>query len=192
MGWLGVAAVAAHQIAINLASLTFMVPLGVGSAAAVLVGHAVGRGDAGMLKRTATAALAGGAGFMCLTGAAFIGLPGPLASLYTNFAEVTALAVVLLPIAGVFQIFDGIQAVAIGVLRGLGDTRTPLVVSIVGFWIIGMPVSVAFGFGLGFGARGLWWGLVAGLLMVAGFLLLRVVQRLKHAVERVVIDEPGT
>jgi MATE family multidrug resistance protein len=192
MGWLGVEAMAAHQIAINLASLAFMVPLGVGSAAAVIVGHAVGRGDAGSLRRAATAALLVGAGFMGLTGAAFIGLPVPLASLYTNVADVVALAVVLLPIAGVFQIFDGLQAVAIGVLRGLGDTRVPLIVNIVGFWVIGIPVSLLLGFGLGLGARGLWWGLVAGLFMVAAILLVRVAHRLRYAVERVVIDEPGT
>src|SRR5690606_26332667 len=192
MGWLGVAAVAAHQIAINLASLTFMVPLGVGSASAVIVGRAVGRGDQAALRRAATAALATGAAFMTLTGAAFIGLPGPLAGLYTNAVEVIALAVVLLPIAGVFQIFDGLQAVAIGVLRGLGDTRVPLLVNVVGFWAIGLPISLALGFGLGFGPRGLWWGLVVGLVLVAVFLLLRIVQRLREVVPRVVIDEPGT
>jgi MATE family multidrug resistance protein len=192
MGWLGVEAVAAHQIAINLASLTFMVPLGVGSAAAVIVGRAVGRGDHAALKRAATAALAAGAAFMGLTGAAFVGLPRPLAGLYTNAVEVVALAVVLLPIAGVFQVFDGLQAVAIGVLRGLGDTRVPLVANAVGFWVIGLPVSLLLGFGWGLGARGLWWGLVVGLVMVASFLLLRVAQRLRHAVPRVVIDEPST
>jgi multidrug resistance protein, MATE family len=189
MGWLGVVQVAAHQIALNLASLAFMVPLGVSSAAAVIVGHAVGRGDAEGVRRSTVASLIVGAGFMLLTGLLFIGMPGPFAGLYSQDATVLALAVLLLPIAGVFAVFDGLQVVAIGLLRGLGDTRMPMIVNVVGFWCIGMPISLWLGFGWGYGAQGLWWGLVAGLFIVAVFLILRVRQREKRDLTRIIIDE---
>jgi MATE family multidrug resistance protein len=189
MGWLGVMQVAAHQIALNLASLTFMVPLGVSSAAAVIVGHAVGRGDAEGVRRATVASLAVGAGFMLCTGALFLFAPAPLASLYTNDAMVLALAALLLPLAGVFQVFDGLQVVAIGLLRGLGETRLPMIVNIIGFWCIGMPVSLWLGFGLGYGAVGLWWGLVVGLIIVAVFLIARVRRREQHGLARIMIDE---
>jgi MATE family multidrug resistance protein len=189
MGWLGVVQVAAHQIALNLASLTFMVPLGVSSAAAVIVGHAVGRGDAEGVRRATLASLAVGAGFMVGTGVLFVAAPDLLASLYTPDAAVLALAALLLPIAGVFQVFDGLQVVAIGLLRGLGETRTPMLVNIVGFWCIGVPVSLWLGFGLDYGAVGLWWGLVVGLVIVAVFLIARLMQREQAGLERVMIDE---
>jgi len=189
MGWLGVTQVAAHQIALNLASLAFMVPLGVSSAAAVIVGHAVGRGDAEGVRRSTVASLCVGAGFMLLTGGLFIFAPAPLAGLYTNDALVLALAALLLPLAGLFAVFDGLQVVAIGLLRGLGDTRMPMIVNVIGFWCIGMPVSLWLGFGLGYGAVGLWWGLVVGLVVVALFLIVRVRQREQHGLERIIIDE---
>jgi MATE family multidrug resistance protein len=189
MGWLGVVQVAAHQIALNLASLAFMVPLGVSSAAAVIVGHAVGRADADGVRRSTIASLAVGAGFMTLTGGLFLTVPALLAELYTPDAAVIGLAALLLPIAGVFQIFDGLQVVAIGLLRGLGDTRTPMIVNVIGFWCLGMPVSLWLGFGLGYGAVGLWWGLVVGLVAVAGFLVVRLRRREQRDLERVIIDE---
>lgn len=189
MGWLGVVQVAAHQVALNLASLTFMVPLGVSSAAAVIVGHAVGRGDAAGVRRSTAAALIVGAGFMLCAGALLVGAPGLLARLYTNDPAVIALTVRLLPIAGVFQVFDGLQVVSIGLLRGLGDTQVPVVANVVGFWCIGMPVSLWLGFGVGYGAVGLWWGLVVGLVMVALFLILRVRQRQSRELARVIIDD---
>jgi MATE family multidrug resistance protein len=189
MGWLGVVQVAAHQIALNLASLTFMVPLGVSSAAAVIVGHAVGRGDAEGVRRSTVASLAVGAAFMLCTAALFILVPAPLAALYTRDAMVVALAVLLLPLAGLFQVFDGLQVVAIGLLRGLGDTRMPMIVNVIGFWCIGIPVSLWLGFGLDYGAVGLWWGLVVGLVIVAVFLIARVRQREQHGLERIIIDE---
>ena len=189
MGWLGVIQVAAHQIALNLASLAFMVPLGVSSAAAVIVGHAVGRGDAAGVRRATFASLTVGAGFMLCTGVLFVSAPGPLAQLYTQDAAVLALAALLLPLAGVFQVFDGLQVVAIGLLRGLGDTRMPLIVNIIGFWCVGIPVSLWLGFGLDYGAVGLWWGLVVGLFVVAAFLIARVYRREHHDLERVLIDE---
>jgi MATE family multidrug resistance protein len=189
MGWLGVVQVAAHQVAINLASLTFMVPLGVASAAAVIVGHAVGREDPDAVRRSTLAALFVGAGFMSLTALLFLILPEPLARLYTRNVEVLQLAALLLPIAGVFQVFDGLQAVALGLLRGLGDTRVPMIVNVLGFWCLGMPASLWLAFGLGHGAVGLWWGLVVGLGVVAAFLLIRLKLREGQDLARIMIDE---
>lgn len=189
MGWLGVIQVAAHQVAINLASLTFMVPLGVSSAAAVIVGHAVGREDPAGVRRASLAAVVVGAGFMSVTAVAFISIPGFLAGIYTTNVDVIRLAVLLIPIAGVFQVFDGVQVVCLGVLRGLGDTRVPMFVAILGFWCLGIPVSLWLAFGLDLGAVGLWWGLVAGLAIVAVVLAVRLRQREHRDLDRIIIDE---
>jgi MATE family multidrug resistance protein len=185
MGMLGAVELAAHQVAINLASLTFMVPLGIGAAAAVRVGHAVGAGDAAAARGAAKIALGLGAAFMTLTAIVFLTIPLPLARIYSPDAGVLALAAVLIPIAGVFQVFDGIQAVAAGVLRGIGDTRAPLAVNVVGFWLIGVPISIYLGFRTDARAAGLWWGFVAGLGAVAGFLLLRIRVRMRREPVRV-------
>ncbi len=189
MGGFGAVPMAAHQVAINLASLTFMVPLGVGAAAAVRVGQAVGAGNLEGVRRAAVAALICGVGFMALTGGLFLGAPDLLAEAYTSVPEVLALAVILIPIAGFFQIFDGIQVVSAGILRGMGDTRAPVVVNILGFWCLGMPVSLVLAFRLGLGPPGLWWGLVVGLGSVALFLLFRIARQVRRGLERVVVDE---
>lgn len=183
MGALGARQMAAHQVALNLASLTFMVPLGVGAAAAVRVGNAVGAGDAAAARERARTALVVGAGFMLCTGTVMIAVPRAIAALYTDQAEVAMLAATLIPIAGVFQVFDGIQAVSAGVLRGLGDTRAPFVINLAGFWLIGFPVSIALGFHSTLGAVGLWWGLVAGLVVVAALLVGRVRHRMRGRLE---------
>jgi MATE family multidrug resistance protein len=188
MGRFGTVAVAGHQVAINLASLTFMVPLGVSGAASVLVGHAVGRADPAAARRAAAAALATGVGWMLVSSSAFIMLPRLLASAYTSDPAVVQLAVMLIPIAGMFQVFDGTQVVSVGVLRGLGDTRAPMWINVLGFWIFGFPVSIGLGFGLGLGPVGLWWGFVAGLAAVAVLLLARVRSRLSRNLARVRID----
>ena len=188
MGRLGTIQVAGHQVAINLASLTFMVPLGISAATAVLVGNAVGRGDEVAARRSARTSLICGAVFMCLTALVFLILPGLLARLYTTDVEVVAIAASLIPIAGVFQVFDGLQAVGAGVLRGLGDTRAPMVINILGFWLFGMPVSIYLGFQAGLGPRGLWWGFVAGLGAVAILLLVRIRGRLRRVLSRVSLD----
>lgn len=185
MGVLGTTEMAAHQIAINLASLTFMVPLGVGAAAAVRVGHAVGAGDAEGARDAARAALFCGAGFMVCAAIVLLAIPAVIARQYTTDASVLALAVALIPIAGVFQVFDGVQAVCAGVLRGLGDTRVPFAINLGGFWLAGFPLSVVLGFHTGARALGLWWGLVAGLGVVSTLLLLRVRQMLRRPLRRV-------
>jgi MATE family multidrug resistance protein len=183
--------VAAHQVAINLASLTFMVPLAVGAAAAVTVGHAVGAGDLRAARRAAVAAMLCGTGFMCGSALLFLAVPGALARLYTTDAAVVALAAALIPIAGVFQVADGLQAVAAGVLRGAADTRMPLVLNLLGFWLLGMPVSLYLAFRTDAGPRGLWWGLVVGLGAVALLLLARMRRRFGGTLRRVVIDDLG-
>jgi MATE family multidrug resistance protein len=189
MGWLGAEAMAGHQIALNLASITFMVPLGVSGAAAVLVGHAVGRGDQAEARRAALAGLLLGVGFMAASAAVMVAAPWPLARLYTADAAVLSIAIVLLPLAGLFQVFDGTQVVSIGILRGTGDTRTPMIVNVVGFWLVGLPISAWLGLLTDLGPRGLWWGLVVGLAAVALILLVRVRRRLAGEIGRVLIDE---
>jgi len=188
-GWIGIQAMAGHQIALNLASLTFMVPVGIASAGAVRVGRAVGAGEAAAARRAAGASLMLGMGFMSVMALLFLLFPQALGALYTEDAGVLAVVVVLLPIAGVFQIFDGLQAVSSGVLRGVGDTRAPMWINIFGFWAVGIPLSLWFGFGLGGGAAGLWWGLAAGLLVVAILLVRRVRVRMGRDLERLQVDE---
>ncbi len=191
MGWLGATQMAGHQIALNLASVTFMVPLGLSAAAAVLVGHAVGREDPEAARRSAAAAVACAVGFMGATAVAFVTLPHTLAGLYTDGRPVLLVAAALIPIAGVFQVFDGIQVTSIGILRGLGDTRTPMIVNLLGFWLVGLPVSLWLGFGARLGPQGLWWGLVIGLVLVAAVLLHRVRVRLRGPMRRLHLEHPA-
>ncbi len=188
MGWMGIREMAGHQVAINLASLTFMVPLGVADAASILVGLAVGRGDLLGTRGAARAAFLCGVGFMSCTAVAFLSLPGPLARLYTTDGSVIAVAMGLIPLAGVFQVFDGTQVVAGGILRGLGETKVAMLVNLVGYWCIGLPVSYLLGFMLGVGPAGLWYGLVLGLAVAATILLLRVRMALARERRRVLID----
>ncbi len=188
MGLFGTVQMAAHQVAINLASLTFMVPLGVGSATAVRVGQAIGARDSHGARRAASAGLMIGASFMSVTAAAFLFAPRLLASAYTSEEKVLALAVVFIPIAGFFQVFDGLQVVSAGALRGAGDTRAPMLVNILGFWLIGLPTSLILAFPLGLGPEGLWWGVVAGLGAVAVLLLARVAWRFRGDLSRIRVD----
>ena len=188
MGTFGAVQVASHQIAINLAALTFMVPLGVSAAAAVRVGNAIGAGDAPRARQAARLSYYLGAGFMTFTAMIFLAFPRPLAQLFTDDPALIRLASLLLPIAGVFQVFDGLQAVGAGVLRGLGDTRVPLVAMLSGYWLIGLPVSLLLGFRTTLGPQGLWWGFVAGLASVSVFLLWRVLTMFRRGVSRIHID----
>lgn len=172
-GRLGRVPLAAHQLAIALASTTFTFAVGIGSAGGVRVGWAVGAGDAAQARRAGLTAFAAGAGVMALSGLAFALFPGPLARLMTSDPTVGPEAAALLGVAAVFQVSDGVQAVGAGVLRGAGDTRFTFAANMVGHWAVGLPVAVGLGLGAGLGVRGLWWGLCAGLSAVAAALLVR-------------------
>ncbi|MDH5588723.1 MAG: MATE family efflux transporter [Gemmatimonadota bacterium] len=191
MGWLGTVAVAGHQIALNLAALTFMVPVGIAQAASVLVGQAVGREDPPAARRAAGAGHVVGLGFMTCTALMFLTVPEGLARLYTSDTAVMAMAATLIPVAGIFQVFDGLQVVASGTLRGVGDTRVPMLVSLVGFWVVGLPLGFWLAFGREMGPVGLWWGLAAGLAVVGVLLAFRVRARFGRALRRLVMDDEG-
>jgi len=188
MGWLGAESMAGHQVALNLASFTFMIPVGIGASAAVRVGHEIGRGDVPAARRGAVAALLLGVAFMSAAALSFLAFPRFLGGLFSPDEGVIRVAALLLPIAGVFQIFDGLQAVAAGILRGTGDTRAPMVAMVVGFWLVGLPLSIWLGFGRGWGAAGLWWGLALGLAAVALLLLVRVWTHLGGELQRIHVD----
>ena len=190
-GWLGTAVMGGHEVALNLASLTFQVPVGVAAASGVMVGRAIGRGDMDAARRDTVAGIFVGVGFMALAGLLFIGLPGVLARAYTTDLAVVAVATAIIPLAGIFQVFDGTQAVCAAVLRGAGDTRIPMLLHMAGFWIVSIPLSYWLGIRLGWGATGLWWGFVAGLGVVAVLDLSRVHHRLGDEVQRLVMDTPG-
>ena len=172
-GWLTPVALATHQIALNYASLTYMVPLGVSAAAAVSVGHAVGAGDPARARRAGWLALALGTGFMLLAAVVFLVAPRPLIALYTTDAQVMAVGPALLLLAAAFQIFDGIQTVSTGALRGLGQTRAPMIANLIGYWVVGLPLGLALCFVLQWGIYGLWIGLTLALVIIATTLLLR-------------------
>jgi MATE family multidrug resistance protein len=174
VGLLGTVPLAGHQIALMLAALTYMVPLGVAAAAAVLVGHAIGRGDPDAARREASAALACGIGFMSVTAILLISFAPWLARVFTADPGILNAAAALIPIAGVFQVFDGIQGVSGGILRGAGDTRVPMWSNLAGYAMVGLPLGAWLCFGAGWGAPGIWWGLVAGLAAVAALLGWRV------------------
>jgi MATE family multidrug resistance protein len=184
IGRIGVTALAGHQVALNLASLTYMVPLGISGAAATRVGNAIGRRDPTGARLAAEACLAMGAGVMLGFAVLFVLLPGPLARLYTPDPAVIATVRVLLPIAAAFQVFDGLQVVGSGVLRGAADTTFAAAVALVGYWLIGLPTGWLLAFPAGLGARGFWWGFTVGLAAVASLLLLRIAVRFRRPLAR--------
>lgn len=182
MGLIGPAALAANAIAMQIASITFMVPMGLSQAATVRVGRAFGAGNADGVTRAGWTAFAIGVGFMTLTAATMILVPKPLIAGFIDTAdpanaEVVALAVTFLAFAGLFQVFDGAQAVGNGMLRGLHDTKVPMVYGLIGYWGVGLPAGVVLGFPLGFGGAGIWTGLSLGLAVVSMLLLLRWLHR---------------
>jgi len=163
---------AAHQIALNLAALTFMVPLGIASAAAVRVGQAIGRLDPRGAASAGWTAIAIGVGFMSSAALAFLFVPHGLIRLFTHDTAVLEIGVSLLFVAAVFQLFDGLQGVTTGVLRGLGDTRTAMLWNLAGHWIVGLPLGYLLCFRWGLGVVGLWWGLSVGLIICGVALIL--------------------
>lgn len=181
-GRLGRDALAAHQVALALSSFTFCAAVGVGQAGSVRVGWAIGARDTPAARLSGLTAFGLGAAFMALCGVALFAVPEPLVRLLSDRPEVIAATVPLLAVAAVFQVFDGVQAVGAGVLRGAGDTRFAFVANVVGHYGVGLPVALALGFGLGRGVFGLWWGLCAGLAAVAAALLGRFVVRSRRAI----------
>lgn len=170
-GRFGATALAAHEVVLHAASVTFMVPLGISSAGSVRVGQALGREDRPGASRAGWAALGLGAGFMTAAGLAFLLLPRPILGVFTADEDVIALALPLLAAAAVFQLFDGLQIVASGALRGAGDTRTPMYATLASYWVVGLPIGYALGFGRRWGVFGIWVGLSIGLIC-AGLILL--------------------
>jgi MATE family, multidrug efflux pump len=168
---LDAASLAAHQIALNAASLTFMVPLGISSAAAVRVGHRIGARDPEGAGRAGWTAVACGVLFMAFGAAAFLAVPEKIARIYTPDRVVIQSSVTLLAIAAAFQLFDGCQIIAAGALRGAGITRTPMLCNLFFYWILGLPLGYALCFKAGWGVAGLWIGLSTALILIGSVLL---------------------
>ncbi len=172
IGRLGAVSLASHQIAMNTVSFTYMVPLGISSAAAVRVGQSIGRKDPTGAASAGGSAIFFGAGFMTLAGIALLVFPRSIARMYTPDPVVIRNAVTLLAAGAAFQLFDGIQTVATGALRGAGDTRTPMFCHFTAYWIIGLPLGAWLCFSRGWGAFGLWAGLSLALILIGIVLLL--------------------
>jgi MATE family multidrug resistance protein len=182
MGIIGTASLAAHQIAIQIAALSFMVPMGIAQAVTVRVGHARGRNDPAGIARAGWTAFVLGTGFMSLMALLIWAVPHSLVSIFLDIDDpanraVIPLAVAFLGLAALFQIFDGAQAVGAGMLRGLNDTTIPMLYALFGYWAVGMGVGVGLGFGLGWEGVGIWTGLASGLAIVAVLMLVRWTRR---------------
>lgn len=168
---LGPIPLSGHEIALNCAALSFMVPLGISSAAAVRVGQEMGRGDPAAARRAGWSAMAIGVGFMATSGAVFVAFSRSIARLFSHDAAVVHVGATLLLVAAAFQLFDGMQVVATGALRGTGDTRTPMLANLVAYWFLGLPLGYFLCFKLGWGVIGVWAGLCIGLMLIGSVLL---------------------
>jgi MATE family multidrug resistance protein len=170
-GRLSPVALAAHQIAINCASVTYMVPLGASSAAAVAVGHAIGRGEPAAARRTGYIAVGLGCAFMACAAALFLLFPLNILRIFSKDSGVLAIGAGLLAIAAAFQLFDGLQTVLTGALRGAGNTSTAMWLNFAGYWLLGLPLGYFLCFHAGYGLMGLWWGLTLALILISLALL---------------------
>ena len=179
VGKLNPTSLAAHQIAMQMATFTYMVPLGIASAAAVRVGQALGRASPADARRSGWTALALGAGFMGSAGLAFLLFPRLIARIFTPDEAVVRIGAALLVVVAVFQLFDGIQTVVTGALRGAGDTRTPMVCHFLAYWLIGLPLGYVLCFNFGMGVRGLWIGLSLALILIGLALLFVWMRRVR-------------
>ncbi len=178
MGRIGEAELAAHTVALQVAAIFFQVPFGVGQAATIRVGYHFGAGDAAAVGRAGWASLLVGVGFMAVSSSIMLFAPTLILAAYLDVAApanavVVALAVQYLAVGAAFQLFDGTQAVAAGALRGLQDTRMPMVIAIAGYWLPGFGTAVWLGFASPLRGQGIWIGLAVGLIVVAGLLLRR-------------------
>jgi MATE family multidrug resistance protein len=166
-------ALATHEIALSCAAYTYMVPLGISAAGAVAVGHAIGAKNPARARRAGWMALALGVGFMVLTALLFLFLPRPIMEIYSRDARVLLLGSHILMIVAAFQVFDGAQAVTTGALRGLGETRFPMLMNFAGYWLIGLPLGAWLCFHMRWGLPGLWIGLTLSLVLIASLLVRR-------------------
>jgi MATE family multidrug resistance protein len=183
VGWLGTNQLAAHQIAISLASISFMAVLGISVAGSIRVGNAVGMKNIDETRRAGFTALLLGAAIMLVSGIVFITFKNFLPTLYLNDEVVISYASSLLIIAALFQLSDGIQAVGIGILRGLTDVKIPTAITFIAYWIVGLPVGYLLGFNFNLGVQGVWIGLLLGLTTSAVLLTLRFNSRSKQIIQ---------
>ncbi len=174
---------AAHHVVLDISSVTFMIPMGLATAGAVRVGQALGRGEPTEAGHAGWTAMVLGTGFMACMGILFATMPGTLVSVFTTDPAVIATAGSLMFVAAAFQLFDGLQGVSTGAMRGAGDTHTPMICNLVSHWCIGLPIGYALCFGAGLGVFGLWSGLALG-LAVAGTYLLTAWTRKARALAR--------
>lgn len=182
VGWLGTTQLAAHQIAINLASISFMAVLGISAAGSIRVGNAVGKQDTSETRKAGFTAIISGAVIMAFAGAAFIIFRDYLPTLYVDDQSVITIASSLLIIAALFQLSDGTQAVGLGILRGLTDVKIPTAITFIAYWLVGLPVGYLLGFTLELGVQGVWYGLLFGLTTSAVLLTLRFNARSKNVI----------
>ncbi len=178
MGWLGAVSLAAHGIVVSVAAVTFMVHLGLSNVATIRAGNAFGRADRAHLVRGGVAVTILSLGFSVVTIILFLTLPVPIQSLFMEAdnpqrPDILAIGTGLLAIAALFQLVDGAQAIALGLLRGVQDTRIPMIVAALSYWVVGIPCSYLLGFVVGLGGIGVWLGLVGGLACAGVFLMAR-------------------
>ena len=173
IGWMGTVPLAAHQIAINMASITYMVALGISAAATIRVGNQLGQKDYKTMRNAAMTCFIMAIGLMSVAAVLFIFGRNFFPILYIEDSQVIEQAAILMIVAGLFQLSDGIQVVALGALRGMSDVKIPTLITLIAYWIIGLPLGYVFGFTLGQGALGVWYGLLAGLTIAAVLLFIR-------------------
>jgi MATE family multidrug resistance protein len=183
IGWLGTKELAAHQIAINLASISFMFALGISAAASIRVGYTVGQDDQQGTRNAGIVAFILAGFVMGIFGILFISLRMILPTFYIDDPEVIQIASSLLVIAALFQLSDGTQAVGIGVLRGIADAKTPMIITFIAYWIIGLPGGYYLGFTLDYGVQGIWFSLFIALTVSAALLTYRFNLKSKKPIE---------
>jgi MATE family multidrug resistance protein len=180
IGWIGSGQLAAHQIAINLASITYMIILGISAAGTIRVGEFLGENNLKKVRYAGFSALGIAISIMFCFGIILILFKTTLAEFYVGDTAVISIASQLLIVASLFQIFDGMQATGVGILRGLSDVKVPLVISLLSYWFIGIPIGALLGFYFNLGAVGVWIGLLIGLALLGLTMLFRFGNKTKH------------
>ena len=173
MGWIGVNALAGHQIALNLASISYMMATGLATAGMIRVSNQIGKGNLKAMREAGLVVFGLVMGFMFLCGVVFVSFRFFLPTLYIDDPEVISLSASLLIIAGLFQLSDGVQVVGLGVLRGMEDVKIPTLVTLMAYWVLGLPLGYVLAFNFGFAEKGIWYGLLIGLSITAILLFYR-------------------